>query len=146
MLSHRNLTLRLSSTPPVCVQRASAFLWPRISCASAKHRPFWCIYSMIFSCENSINENIKLLFFVIYLHLYCTVHSEFTIVYRRITINATTDKLENGCYGVRGAGRPVETQRGSGNHYRAALSQSHSVCAEITEGVEREETWGGMSP
>jgi len=41
-------------------------------------------------------------------------------------------------------------QRGPGNHYRGALTQPHSVCAEIesrdAEGVEREETWGGVSP
>jgi len=40
--------------------------------------------------------------------------------------------------------RPVQSPRGPGNHYCEALSQPHSVCAEIE--TPREETWGGLSP
>ena len=40
--------------------------------------------------------------------------------------------------------RPVEKpQRGPGNHYRGALSQPHSICAEIKM---QEETWGRVFP
>ena len=39
-----------------------------------------------------------------------------------------------------GLSRATQPQRGPGNHYRGALSQPHSVCAE------NEETWGGVSP
>jgi len=41
-----------------------------------------------------------------------------------------------------------EPQRGSGDHYRGALSQPHSVRAEIEmpKASRREETWGEVSP